>query len=316
MCVCKNVQSWISKYRPMKLIDTYIDKKLEEKFFLIIKINSIPNLIIFGPPGCGKTTIGKFKLFLIFHSLMNLEINASHTRGVDIVRIKIKSFCQTKTNLKNNLKKLIIIDEAESLTDTAQEALRRTVENFSQIARFILICNYPSKIIEAIQSRCAILRFKKIKEWLILRNIIKIFYWENILFSIAGLELLIFLAEGDIRRILNESEKIFKSFLVITNKTVNISCFFPEVFMLGEFLQNSFNQNYISAYEIFVDICNYGLDPIEIFQGIFRILKKMQSSSSKKIKILKMLCEFQIGFFQNKFKIDFIISVLKKIKQF
>jgi DNA polymerase III delta prime subunit len=238
-----------------------------------------------------------------------LKLNASHIRGIDIARLKIKSFCQLKTNAK----KLIVIDEAECLSEIAQEALRRTVENFSYIVRFIFICNYPSKIIEAIQSRCIVLRFKSIPESVIIRKIIKILYIEQILFSIKGLEMLIFLAEGDMRRSLNEAEIVSRSFLKLTDLTVKISSFVPSVFMIAEFLYFIFNQNHLLAFEIFTDICNEGYNIIEITYEIYKFLKKIRLFYFKKFKILKLLCEIQIGLFEEKSKINIVLTIIKKM---
>jgi DNA polymerase III gamma/tau subunit len=213
----------------------------------------------------------------------------------------------------SNIKKAIIIDEAELLTEITQEALRRTIEKYSNNVRFVFICTYPSKIIEAIQSRCVILKFKSTSETIIIRNIIRIFYEEKILFSILGLESIIFSTEGDMRRLLNESELIGKCFLKITDETLKLSCFTPDTFMIGEFLYYIFNKNSICAFEIFIDICNEGNEFIEIIDRIFRFLKKVQLIGSRKFKILKILCEFQIGFFCNQSRINNMFSILKQL---
>ena len=232
------------------------------------------------------------------------------------MRVKIKSFCQLKINSKKNLNKLIIIDEAESLTEVAQQALRRIIEKNSQAVRFIFICNYPSKIIEAIQSRCAVLRFKTITESILLKNIIKILHAENILFSVKGLETLIFLAEGDMRRLVNESEVISKSFFKITNKTIKTSSFVPRIFvMITEFLAFTLNTNYLGAFELFIDICNEGHEATEVVYEVFKFLKKVRLFNFEKIKVLKNLCKFQVLYFQRQLKINNTMAILKRLIQ-
>ena len=230
-----------------------------------------------------------------------------------MVRFKIKSFCQLKIDSNRFSRKLIIIDEADSLTEFTQEALRRTVENFSHTVRFILICNYPSKIIEAIQSRCTVLRFKNISNLFMIRNSIKILSKEEIKFSIKGLEMLIFLSEGDMRFFLNEAEIISKSLLILTELTVKISCFVPNMFLIADFLYFYFNKNYTLAFEIFFEILNEGYCIIEIINGIFKFLKKTKLFEYKKVKIIKKICEIQIEYFQNEVEMNFFLKFLKKI---
>jgi len=220
-------------------------------------------------------------------------------------------FCQLRINSNENTKKLIIIDEADSLTEVAQEALRRTVENFSNIVRFIFICNYPSKIIEAIQSRCILFHFKNISDFIMIRNVIKILSKEEISFSIKGLEMLIFLVEGDMRRLLNETEIISKSFLTLAELSVKMSCFVPNIFMIADFLYFTFNKNYILASEIFFDILNGGYSVVETINGIFKFLKKIKLFEVKKIKITKKICEFQIRLFENRQDLNFVLNFLK-----
>ena len=242
-----------------------------------------------------------------------LNLNASHVGGIDMLRFKIKSFCKLKNNSSQNTKKLIIIDEAESLTEIAQEALRRTVENFSNMVRFIFICNFPFKIIEAIQSRCTVLHFKNISDFEMLKKIVKILYKEETAFSIKSLEMLIFIAEGDMRRLINESEKISRSFIKITDAAVRISCLVPNIFMIADFLFFTFNKNYIVAFEIFIDILNDGYNLFETINGIFKFLKKFKIFAIIKLKILKILCEFQIKLFENDLEINYGLFFFKKL---
>nr|UXY87959.1 DNA replication factor C complex subunit Rfc2 [Cryptomonas curvata] len=304
----KLFENWTLRFKPLNINEIQIESGLRNKFLRMIIQKSVPNLIIYGPPGSGKTTIVCKKNLENF-----LNLNASHIGGIDTVRLKIKSFCKLKNSSNQFLKKFIIIDEAESLTEIAQEALRRTVENFSNTIRFIFICNYPSKIIEAIQSRCTVLRFKSISDFEMLKKTVKILHKEKILFSIKALEMLVFIAEGDMRRLLNESEIISRSFLKITDATVKISCFVPIVFMIADFLYFILNKNHLWAFEIFIDILNEGYSLVEIINGIFKFLKKFKIFAFKKIKFLKILCEFQIVLFEKKSEISYAILFFKKL---
>ena len=132
-----------------------------------------------------------------------LELNASDERGIDVVREKIKSFANMKVNVPPGMHKIIILDEADALTTSAQQALRMVMTEYSSTTRFALACNDSSKLIEPIQSRCAIVRYTKLSDCEVLRRLNHVIQAETLLASKDGLEALIFTAEGDMRYALN-----------------------------------------------------------------------------------------------------------------
>eukprot|EP00954_Amorphochlora_amoebiformis_P019388 1332242-Amorphochlora_amoeboformis.AAC.1 len=158
---------WIEKYRPKTLKEVVGNFETIQRLSIIAKNGNMPNLIIAGPPGIGKTSsiscLARDMLGSSFKEAV-LELNASDDRGIEVVRNKIKMFAQKKVTLPAGKHKIIILDEADSMTASAQQALRRTMELYSSTTRFALACNISSKIIEPIQSRCAILRFSKLKD--------------------------------------------------------------------------------------------------------------------------------------------------------
>ena len=154
---------WIEKYRPSKLSQIVGNKRLIANLQSIAESGNLPNLILAGPPGTGKTT----SVLALAHELLGenfkkavIELNASDERGINVVRDKIKRFAHQKIPLPEGRHKIIILDEADSMTSSAQGSMRVTISDYSNTTRFVL--NDSSKIIEAIQSRCTVLRFGKL----------------------------------------------------------------------------------------------------------------------------------------------------------
>lgn len=154
---------WIEKYRPEFLSDVVGNGEAVSRLSAIATVGNLPNIILAGPPGIGKTTsILCLAREMLGESYKNavLELNASDARGIDIVRNKIKMFAQKKVTLPPGKHKIIILDEADSMTAAAQQALRRTMEIYSATTRFALACNNSTKIIEPIQSRYHIVSYR------------------------------------------------------------------------------------------------------------------------------------------------------------
>lgn len=175
----------------------------------------MPNLILCGPPGTGKTSsVHALARQLLGSSYSSgvLELNASDARGIDVVRNRIKGFAMNKVNLPPGRHKIIILDEADSMTSSAQQALRRTMEIYSNTTRFALACNISTKIIEPIQSRGAILRYSKLSDIQVLSRIKEVCTAENISYTNDGLESIVFTAEGDMRNALNNLQATHSGF--------------------------------------------------------------------------------------------------------
>jgi replication factor C small subunit len=196
---------WTEKYRPIKFSEVVGQEDTIKRIEGLTSSLNIPHLMLAGPAGTGKSTLALIIVKELFGESWKenyLELNASDERGIQIVRDKVKNFARTKALGKVPFK-VIFLDEADALTPEAQQALRRTMENYSSTCRFILSCNYSSKIIDPIQSRCAMFRFKLLEKRDITKVLERISQQENLIISTEAFEILYEGSEGDCRRSIN-----------------------------------------------------------------------------------------------------------------
>jgi replication factor C small subunit len=195
---------WIEKYRPERLSEVVGQDAITERLQSYVDRDDLPNLLFAGEAGVGKTT----SALAIARELYGedwrenfLELNASDDRGIDVVRERIKEFARASFGGYDH--RLIFLDEADSLTDDAQSALRRTMEQFSNNVRFILSCNYSSRIIDPIQSRCAVFRFSPVPDEAMADYVRTIAETEGIELTDDGVAALVYAADGDMRKAIN-----------------------------------------------------------------------------------------------------------------
>ncbi|MEA1932622.1 MAG: replication factor C small subunit [Euryarchaeota archaeon] len=195
---------WIEKYRPQTLDEIKGQDDIVERLQSYIEQRDLPHLLFSGRAGIGKTTAATAIAREVYGDDWRgnfLELNASDQRGIDVVRDRIKNFA--RSSFGGHDYRIIFLDEADSLTSDAQSALRRTMEQFSDNTRFILSCNYSSKIIDPIQSRCAVFRFSPLSDEAVAAQIDEIAKAENIEVTDAGREALVYAAGSDMRRAIN-----------------------------------------------------------------------------------------------------------------
>ncbi|XP_060803551.1 replication factor C subunit 5 [Amyelois transitella] len=214
---------WVEKYRPSKLEDLVSHDDIINTINQFMKENQLPHLLFYGPPGTGKTSTilacaRQMYTPQQFNSMV-LELNASDDRGIGIVRGQILSFASTRTIFKAG-PKLIILDEADAMTNDAQNALRRIIEKYTDNVRFCIICNYLGKIIPALQSRCTRFRFAPLNKAQIVPRLKEIAAAEGVTISEDGVHALLTLSGGDMRKVLNTLQSTWLAYRDVTEDNV------------------------------------------------------------------------------------------------
>merc|ERR1711871_919500 len=241
---------WVEKYRPSSLDDVVSQDNIVQTLEKLVASQKMPHLLFYGPPGTGKTStvlaIAK-QMYGQNLSQMVLQLNASDDRGIDVVRNQIKEFSSTRM-VFSSAHKLIILDEADAMTSDAQLALRRVIEKYTKTTRFCLICNYVSKIIPALQSRCTRFRFAPLKEEHVLNRIEYVAGKENLDVKPEGAQALVNLAGGDMRRVLNIMQATAMANIVIEEEAVYLSAGNPLPKDIEAILNHLLNSSFQSAY--------------------------------------------------------------------
>lgn len=196
---------WAEKYRPRTLDEIVNQRDTVIRLKKFVEEKNMPHLLFAGPPGTGKTTAAHCLAHDLYgdnYRAYMLELNASDERGIEVIRSKVKEFARSMVSGEVPFK-IVLLDEADNMTPDAQQALRRLMELFTINTRFILIANYPSKIIEPIQSRCAVFRFTSLSKDDVVGRLKWIAEEEGVELEDEALEVIYELSEGDMRRAIN-----------------------------------------------------------------------------------------------------------------
>lgn len=286
---------WTEKYRPKELKDVVGQKEIVERLQAYAQTGSLPHLLFSGPAGIGKTTCALALSKQIYGEGWRqnfLELNASDERGIDVVRGKIKEFARTSP-LDGDFK-IIFLDEADSLTSDAQAALRRTMERYSRICRFIMSCNYASKIIDPIQSRCALFRFRPLNSEELKGYIAEIAEKEGVEITDDALDALVHVAHGDMRRAINSlqvaaslGKKITVEVIYQTTGTAH-----PE--RVTDLLETALDGDFMKARNMLDEMMiEYGLSGEDIIKQIHRSFFELNIPDLEKVKLIDKTGEIE-----------------------
>ncbi|MDQ1279626.1 MAG: replication factor small subunit [Thermoproteota archaeon] len=300
MALNEEALMWVEKYRPQNLSEVVGLRDIVESLQSFLKKpGEMPHLLFAGNPGTGKTTMSLCiarQLYGQNWRTFTLELNASDERKIETVRNKIKTFARINyTGYGDVPFALVILDEADQITSAAQMALRRIMETSSQNCRFILICNQSSKIIEPIQSRCAIFRFSKLDKKAVIQHLKSIAVKEKLDITDSAAEIIVDYSEGDLRHAINalQTASVYRKG-VIDEKTV--------LRVIGEaapkqvqvMVNKALNGDFIEARDMMYELIgSYGFSGPEIIRQILReLLKLSYLSPEEKAELTNLVGEY------------------------
>lgn len=287
---------WTEKYRPKDFSDMHGQEHVIPRIKAFVEQKNMPHLLFAGPAGTGKTTLAMIvamKLFGEGWQANFLELNASDERGIDVIRVKVKDFARTKA-LGDVPFKIIYLDECDALTKEAQQALRRTMENYTRTCRFILSCNYSSKIIEPIQSRCAIFRFRLLSKDNMFAIIANISKREGLKIDEKAKEALYLVSDGDCRKMENIMQSCAVMGKTITEDMVHSMSSMAKPKEIVEVLEFAIKGQFVKSRELLLTIMlNYGLAGLDIIKQVQKEVMALAIDDRKKMEIIEKCGEIE-----------------------
>lgn len=284
---------WTEKYRPKKLDEVAGQSHIISNIKSYVRKKNLPHLIFSGPAGVGKTAAAVAMTHELFGDTWTenfTELNASDERGIEVVRNKIKNFARTMPT-GDSAFKIIFLDEADALTDAAQSALRRTMERYSSTCRFVLSCNFSSKIIDPIQSRCSVYRFKSLSYDALKARISYIADKEGLTLSEDTVHALNYISMGDMRRAINAlqsaavlSKEIKPGMIYEITATAR-----PEE--IEALIKEALTGNFFAALAMLDEMMEKGISGDEILAQMHRRVINMDISARQKVELMDRIGE-------------------------
>jgi len=287
---------WTEKYRPSDFSEIKGQKEIVKRVKAFVEQKNLPHLLFAGPAGVGKSTLAIVvakKLFGDSWRQNFLELNASDTRGIDTIRTNVKDFARTKA-IGDAPFKIIFLDESDALTREAQQALRRTMENYAQTCRFILNANYSSKIIDPIQSRCVVFRFRQLEKTDVIELIEKIAKNEKLKIDEKAKDALVEISEGDCRRLENILQSCAAIATHITEDLIHSMASVAKPKEIREVLELALKNKFIEARNKLLDLMlNYGLAGIDIIKQIQKEILELNIDNKSKMILIEKCGEIE-----------------------
>jgi len=285
---------WVEKYRPRTLADIVDQKEIVERLSSFVKTKNTPHCIFAGPPGTGKTTAA----LCLAHDLYGegyrehlMELNASDERGIKMVRETVKTFARSRS-IGEIPFKVLILDEADNMTSDAQQALRRTMERYTETCRFILIANYSGKIIEPIQSRCAPFRFTYLPREEQDKYLNRIVKSEGVHIGKDGLDAIFEICGGDLRRAVNSLQAAASLGKPIDAETVYSVIGKANPVDVREMIRTAMGGDFTKAREKLREmILKYGVAGTDIIQQIHTEIFRLDVPEQWKIRLAEAVGE-------------------------
>lgn len=287
---------WTEKFRPHDFSEVVGQEHIVSRIKAFVEQKNMPHLLFAGPAGVGKTTLSLIIAKKLFGETWRnnfLDLNASDDRGIDVVRSQIKDFARTKA-IGDVPFRIIYLDECDSLTREAQQALRRTMENFSDSCRFILSCNYSSKILDPIQSRCSIFRFRPLEKEDVKKLIERIAKEEKLKVDPKAIEALYEVSNGDCRKMENILQSCSAIDKDITEELIYKLVAAAEPKEINEVLATAIQGDFIKSRNKLLDIMlKHGLSGLDIIKQIQKEIWNLEASDKAKVKMTEKCGEIE-----------------------
>lgn len=298
---------WIEKYRPRQIDNIVIDDTIMREIKNIVKNKDIPNMILTGTPGIGKTTTLlclAYELYGPYVKEAVLELNASDDRGIQSINSSVINFCNYLLSYKNEKNciyakhKLIIFDEADNMTDKALPIISKLMDTYHETTRFVFTCNVSSKIIESIQSRCKILRFSRLTTDFVCKKLTDICVKEEVKYKKDGIEEIAIISNGDLRSAINLLQLTNDKFGKINMRSVSKTCDKPSAVLIKNIIVNCINNNLKDAIICAFNLKQNGFTGVDIIYNSFNVLKLHicnDITEETKIKVLSVISDYMFS---------------------